>query len=99
MAESFAEILARTRAEYDSYTARSEEIRAHAATVRAEELEPVAAAGAECRRLASDLEAATDHRREVLRFAYRSGRTAAELAGASGLSLARVNQIVAGARK
>lgn len=49
--------------------------------------------------LASELDAVTEGWREEIRHQYAAGVTAAALAEVTGLSLARVNQLVTGARR
>lgn len=46
----------------------------------------------------AERDAASAHRTEVMRAAYRDGATAARLSRLAGISLARVNVIVSGAR-
>jgi len=59
----------------------------------------VGAARERITRAVQELDEARSDFRERIRFLYRSGATAGSLSDAAGLSLARINQLVIGARK
>jgi hypothetical protein len=65
----------------------------------AEAKRKLADAEAELRRMRAGVQAFNAARRQEMRKAYRAGASAAILAQVTGLSIPRVNQLVAGARQ